>query len=127
SFAPRGYKSFAMAMPVWLKEKLFQKSLLNTELKKHVPGFNRLVLNEAIAEGPALGGNDVSVVAGGGEAESRVGETGMTTTDLRPAGKGLFGDDYLDVVSEGDFIEKDVPVRIVAHEGSRIVVVEIPG
>ncbi len=40
SIAPRGYKSFAMAMPVWLKEKLFQKSLLNTELKKHVPGFN---------------------------------------------------------------------------------------
>src|SRR5664279_5305981 len=24
SFAPRGYRSFAMAMPVWLKEKLFQ-------------------------------------------------------------------------------------------------------
>ncbi|MFT6582690.1 MAG: carbamoyltransferase [Alphaproteobacteria bacterium] len=23
AFAPRGYKSFAMAMPVWLKEKLF--------------------------------------------------------------------------------------------------------
>ena len=40
SFAPRGYKSFAMAMPVWLKEKLFQKSLLNTELKKHLPKFN---------------------------------------------------------------------------------------
>ncbi|MCP5082435.1 MAG: carbamoyltransferase [Alphaproteobacteria bacterium] len=40
SFAPSGYKSFAMAMPVWLKEKLFQKSLLNTELKKHLPKFN---------------------------------------------------------------------------------------
>ncbi len=40
SFAPRGYRSFAMAMPIWLKEKLFQKSLLNTELKKHLPDFN---------------------------------------------------------------------------------------
>lgn len=40
SFAPRGYKSFAMAMPIWLKEKLFQKSLLNTELKKNLPDFN---------------------------------------------------------------------------------------
>ena len=28
AFTPRGYKSFAMAMPVWLKEKLFQKDLL---------------------------------------------------------------------------------------------------
>jgi carbamoyltransferase len=28
AFAPRGFRSFRMAMPVWLKEKLFQKSLL---------------------------------------------------------------------------------------------------
>jgi len=28
TFAPRGFRSFSMAMPVWLKEKLFQKSLL---------------------------------------------------------------------------------------------------
>lgn len=34
TFAPRGYKSFAMALPVWLKEKLFQKDLLIKELRK---------------------------------------------------------------------------------------------
>src|ERR671927_637735 len=28
SFAPKGFGSFRMAMPLWLKEKLFQKSLL---------------------------------------------------------------------------------------------------
>ena len=28
SFAPRGFRSFAMAMPIWLKEKLFLKDLL---------------------------------------------------------------------------------------------------
>src|SRR5947208_8967685 len=28
AFAPRGFGSFRMAMPLWLKEKLFQKSLL---------------------------------------------------------------------------------------------------
>ena len=33
AFAPRGYKSFAMAIPVWLREKLFQKDLLRKELK----------------------------------------------------------------------------------------------
>src|SRR5437867_12633767 len=32
AFAPRGLRSFSMAMPVWLKEKLFQKKLLQTEL-----------------------------------------------------------------------------------------------
>ncbi|MFZ5806409.1 MAG: carbamoyltransferase [Verrucomicrobiota bacterium] len=32
SFAPRGYRSFAMAVPVWIKEKLFQKKLLRDKL-----------------------------------------------------------------------------------------------
>ena len=32
-FAPRGLKSFRMAMPLWLHEKLFQKRLLERELK----------------------------------------------------------------------------------------------
>jgi carbamoyltransferase len=34
AFAPRGFTSFRMAMPVWLREKLFQKSLLRRELSK---------------------------------------------------------------------------------------------
>src|ERR1044072_4737755 len=32
AFAPRGFTSFREALPVWLKEKLFQKSLLVKEL-----------------------------------------------------------------------------------------------
>jgi len=39
-FAPRGFKSFCMAMPVWLKEKLFQKKLLFNKLKEHDSKFN---------------------------------------------------------------------------------------
>jgi carbamoyltransferase len=34
AFAPRGFKSFRMAIPVWLKEKLFLRSTLLEELKK---------------------------------------------------------------------------------------------
>lgn len=34
AFAPRGFRSFRMAIPVWLREKLFQKDLLGTELKE---------------------------------------------------------------------------------------------
>ena len=37
AFAPRGFHSFSMAMPVWLKEKLFQKSLLKAELRRFDP------------------------------------------------------------------------------------------
>ena len=37
AFAPRGFRSFYMATPVWLREKLFQKDLLRRELKKRAP------------------------------------------------------------------------------------------
>ena len=40
AFAPRGFKSFCMAMPVWLKDKLFQKKMLFKELKRHDDNFN---------------------------------------------------------------------------------------
>ncbi|MGC1821312.1 MAG: carbamoyltransferase [Pseudolabrys sp.] len=34
AMAPRGFRSFKMAIPLWLREKLFQKSLLRSELKR---------------------------------------------------------------------------------------------
>ena len=40
AFAPRGYRSFRMAMPLWLKEKLFQKRLLRSELARFDPDFD---------------------------------------------------------------------------------------
>ena len=49
SFAPRGFRSFAKAIPVWLKEKLFQKDLLRRELKKLAPDVDwhdRLLFSE---------------------------------------------------------------------------------
>jgi carbamoyltransferase len=38
--APRGFCSFKMAIPLWLREKLFQKSLLRRELRKFSNGFD---------------------------------------------------------------------------------------
>ena len=35
SYAPRGLQSFLMAMPIWLREKLFQKDLLAKQLQEH--------------------------------------------------------------------------------------------
>jgi carbamoyltransferase len=35
AYAPRGLRSFRMAIPVWIREKLFQKDILTRELKKH--------------------------------------------------------------------------------------------
>jgi carbamoyltransferase len=35
AFAPRGFRSFSMALPIWIKDKLFQKRALATALKAH--------------------------------------------------------------------------------------------
>jgi len=40
AFAPRGYRSFATALPVWLKEKLFQKQLIRDQLRPFAPDFD---------------------------------------------------------------------------------------
>jgi carbamoyltransferase len=40
AFAPRGFRSFNMAVPLWLREKLFQKSLLRRELDKFSAKFD---------------------------------------------------------------------------------------
>src|SRR5262249_9508793 len=41
-FAPSGVRSFVMAMPVWIKEKLMLKALLSRELRKHLPQGRKL-------------------------------------------------------------------------------------
>ncbi len=39
AFAPKGFKSFSMSMPIWLREKLFQKKFLFDKLKQHDENF----------------------------------------------------------------------------------------
>src|SRR5262249_61012123 len=49
TFSPRGFRSFRMALPLWLREKLFLKSLLASELKTLEPKFDwhkRLAFSE---------------------------------------------------------------------------------
>ena len=40
AFAPKGFKSFSKAMPIWLNEKLFQKKLILNHLKDHDINFD---------------------------------------------------------------------------------------
>jgi len=49
AFAPQGFQSFKKAVPIWLKEKLFQKSMLMKRFKAEAPEFdwnNRLLFAE---------------------------------------------------------------------------------
>ena len=49
AYAPKGFKSFSMSMPIWLKEKLFQKKIIFNELKNHDKNFqdiNKIYFSE---------------------------------------------------------------------------------
>ena len=57
SFAPIGFRSFKMAIPVWLKEKLFQKDLLRKRFKEFDPDFdwqNKLLFSEHHQSDPSV-------------------------------------------------------------------------
>jgi carbamoyltransferase len=41
ALAPRGFRSFKMSIPLWLREKLFQKNLLRDELEKFSGDFDK--------------------------------------------------------------------------------------
>lgn len=58
----------------------------------------------------------------GATAAALRGATGVAETPLRPAGKGRFNGQLVDVVTEGDWIEQGASIRITLVEGSRVVV-----
>jgi membrane-bound serine protease (ClpP class) len=57
----------------------------------------------------------------------RVGLEGVTLSILRPSGKAQFGDEVLDVMTEGELIERGARVRIVAHSGREAIVAPVVG
>lgn len=54
-----------------------------------------------------------------------LGAIGVAATSLRPAGKVQFGDDFLDVVAEGDFLDPGTRVQVIEVEGNRVVVKQV--
>ncbi|GAB4332756.1 MAG: NfeD family protein [Candidatus Abyssubacteria bacterium] len=59
-----------------------------------------------------------------GSLDALVGQVGRSLTSLRPTGKALIRDEPIEVQSEGDFIEKDRPVRVVRVTGNKVFVAE---
>ncbi len=56
------------------------------------------------------------------ELAALAGQSGQALTPLRPAGVALIDGQRVDVVTDGEFIESDTEVEVVAVEGSRVVV-----
>ena len=54
-----------------------------------------------------------------------LGAMGVAATMLRPAGLARFGDDFIDVVTDGDFIPAGSRIQVIEIEGNRIVVKEV--
>ncbi|MQR95526.1 nodulation protein NfeD [Fictibacillus phosphorivorans] len=59
------------------------------------------------------------------EREDLTGRIGVTATTLRPSGSLRLDDEFIDVVTEGSYIEKGTPVKIIKASGGRVVVREI--
>ncbi len=99
AFAPKGFKQFSKSMPIWLKDKLFQKNLLINNLKRHDKNMsldNKLFFSEhhishaASAFFPSPFENAIIITADG------VGEWATTTISI---GKK----DKLEIVKEIHF------------------------
>jgi membrane-bound ClpP family serine protease len=82
------------------------------------PYFNRMILpppdgelREQIERREALAAFD-----------HLLGKPGIATTPLVPAGKALFGDELVDVLSEGELIEKGRAVFVAAVRGNHVIV-----
>lgn len=88
-------------------------------LVKYLPKtslYNRLVLGTSNPAGPSFSATVASPVG------VSVGDQGLALSMLRPSGSAVFNGRYMDVVTQGVFVDPKTAIRVVAVEGSRIVV-----
>lgn len=79
------------------------------------PLYGHLVLKQATSTGQGYS-------AGPTGNTGLLGALGRTATALRPGGAMLVDDRRIDVVTRGEFVEADAPVRVVEVHGNRVVV-----
>ena len=106
-----------MGAEVWILVAAVIGAICLTYYLPSIPYASRMVLKpppeESVAE------KAISVPS------RLLGAIGVSVTTLRPAGKAQFGDEFLDVVAEGDYVEPGKRLQIIEIEGNRIVVKEI--
>jgi membrane-bound serine protease (ClpP class) len=83
----------------------------------NTPLFRAISLARVQARGPSFSDKTVD-----SPKRLSVGESGVALSILRPSGNARFGDAIVDVITRGEFIEPSSPIRVLAIEGSRIVV-----
>ena len=93
----------------------FLIAMLLTKYLARIPLMNRLVLASSLT-------SQEGYTVGSSENAALIGSIGYCQMDLRPSGTAMFGERRLDVVTQGQYVEKGKPVRITECHGSRIVV-----
>jgi len=78
-------------------------------------GWQRLVLGSKMTRD--MGYNSAKT-----DREALLGQQGEALTPLRPAGRARLGEQTVDVVSEGGFVELGAQIEVVKVAGNRIVV-----
>ncbi|MBX6315192.1 MAG: serine protease [Isosphaeraceae bacterium] len=87
-----------------------------------LPLFNRMVLKPEPLGGPEEDLTRKPPVEAEGSLFFLIGETGRTTTVLKPTGRARFGELLVDVTADGFFIEANQLVEVVEVQGSKVVV-----
>lgn len=103
---------------LWLSISIITTSVLTIIATIFLPKsspFQRLALSTVMS-------NDLGYHSTGADFQSFLGKTGVALTPLRPAGTAKIDNKRLDVVTFGDFIAQNTPIRVLEVEGSKISV-----
>jgi membrane-bound ClpP family serine protease len=84
----------------------------------HAPVFNRMLLEPPSPEEVEYLEERESLV----NFEHLLGRSGTAVTRLVPSGKAQIGDELVDVITSGEFIDRDSPVVVIEVLGNRVVV-----
>jgi membrane-bound ClpP family serine protease len=90
----------------------------------NIPYVNRLILKPAGEDEGELP-EEGTTATGQTDYSGLLGAIGTAATPLRPAGKVQFGDQFIDVLAEGNYVEAGTRVQVIEIEGNRIVVKEV--
>jgi membrane-bound ClpP family serine protease len=93
-----------------------------------IPYASRLILKPPAEARESFEGDESAPAAAEGihaELAALLGAIGVASTALRPAGIARFGDEFVDVISEGSYVAAGTRVQVIEIEGNRVVVKEV--
>ena len=89
----------------------------------NIPGLSRLTLQPQVPlEGASVGTvipNDPTLP---GWQRVEIGDVGETISPLRPSGKMQVDEFSVDVVTEGDFVDRGEQVKVIGKQGAKVIV-----